>query len=86
MKAVKPPREVVLEKLRLIAAEQNRVHVIPSDDRWAVKREGLSRASRVLGNKSKAIEIARELARKDSMEVIVHGSDGSVVQRERATP
>jgi len=84
MSTVTPPRDVVLERLRRVAAEQNRVHVIPSDDRWAVKREGLSRASRVLRDKEKAIELARSFARKDSMEVIVHGRDGSVQKRETA--
>lgn len=82
MNTVTPPRDIVLERLRHIAAEQNRVHVIPSDGRWAVKREGLSRASRVLGDRKKAIELARSLARKDSMEVIVHRKDGSVQRRE----
>jgi hypothetical protein len=31
-----------------------------------------------------AIELARSFARKDSMEVIVHGRDGSVQKRETA--
>ena len=85
MNTVKPPREVVLEKLRHVAAEKNRIHVIPDNGRWSVKREGLSRASRVLGDKSEAIELARSLARGDSMEVIVHGRDGSVQKREVST-
>ena len=84
MNTLKPPREIVLEKLRHVAAEKNRVHVIPDNGRWSVKREGLSRASRVLGDKSKAIELARSLARRNSMEVIVHDKDGSVLRREVA--
>ncbi len=82
MNTFRPPREVVLKKLRHIAAEKNRVHVIPDDGRWAVKREDSSRASRVFRERSEAIELARALARKGAMEVIVHGKDGSVLKRE----
>jgi hypothetical protein len=76
MQTARPPKEVVLEKLRLVATEQNRVHVIPSNGSWAVKREDRRRASRVLADKKEAIELARSLARKHSMVgIVVHGRD-----------
>ncbi len=78
MNTARPSTEAVVKRLRAVAAERNRIHVIPSNGRWAVMREDLSRASRVLGEKSKAIEMARALAREGSMAVVIHGRDGSV--------
>lgn len=66
-------------------AAKKRVHVISEKKRWAVKKEGLSRASRVYSTKAKAICSARRLKSVGS-DVIVHRSDGSILKWEKALP
>lgn len=56
-------------------------HVIPHDDRWAVKPEGGERASSVHDTQEQAVEQATELAKHQQSEVLVHGSDGTIRAR-----
>ena len=58
-------------------------HVVPSDSGWAVRGEGNSRASSVHSTQKGAIDAAREQARKQGSEMIIHGRDGKI--RERNT-
>lgn len=52
------------------------------DGDWEVQREGSQHPTRVTERKSDAERIARDLARRDSVEVIVQGSDGRIKQRD----
>lgn len=54
------------------------IHVAPHPDGWAVKREGGERASSVHGRKEDALDAGRELARKDEVELVIHGRDGKI--------
>ncbi len=56
-------------------------HVVPHDNRWAVKPEGGDRASSVHDNQEEAVERATELARHQKSEVLVHGQDGTIRSR-----
>ena len=58
-------------------ADNRPVHVIHRDDVWAVEREGASRASSV-GHATQAVaaDTARETARREHAERIVHGLTG----------
>ncbi|MCP4593480.1 MAG: DUF2188 domain-containing protein [bacterium] len=58
------------------------MHVIRSDRGWAVTRAGAKRATRVLPDKEDAIKLARSLAVRDSMELMVHGPNGNMLTRE----
>lgn len=58
-------------------------HVVPKDGGWAVRGEGNSRASSTHETQKSAIEKARGKAQKDGSEVIIHGRDGKI--RERNT-
>lgn len=64
-------------------ADNRPVHVIHRDDGWAVEREGASRASSV-GHATQAVaaDTARETARREHAERIVHGPDGQVRRRD----
>ena len=62
---------------------KKRQHVVYSDGKWTVRRAGAARASRTFATQQEAIEVARELARRDESEVYVHGRDGRI--RERST-
>lgn len=54
------------------------IHVVPHPDGWAVKREGAERASSVHERKVDALEAGRALARKDEVELVIHGKDGKI--------
>lgn len=48
------------------------------DDRWQVKRESASRASRVFDTQSEAESFGRDLARREGAEFVLTGRDGAV--------
>lgn len=54
------------------------IHVVPHEDGWATLRERAERASRVVDTQADAIERAREQARRDQVEVVVHRRDGTI--------
>jgi uncharacterized protein YdaT len=54
------------------------VHVVPRDGGWAVRREKAERDSSHHPTQEKAIERAREIARRDGLEVVIHGRDGKI--------
>lgn len=58
-------------------------HVVPHGDDWAVKGAGNSKATRVVGTQAEAIELAREIAKSQGSEMLIHGKDGQI--RERNT-
>ena len=58
-------------------------HVIPAKDGWAVKSAGSSRATKVFGTQREAIERGREIARNQRSELLIHGRDGRI--REKNT-
>jgi hypothetical protein len=58
------------------------VHVVPrSDGRWAVERAGAERASSVYDTQAEARDAGRDLARSDHTELLVHGRDGQIRER-----
>ena len=54
------------------------IHVVPHQAGWAVKREGGQRASAVTDTKAEADKIGRGLARKDGVELVIHGKNGRI--------
>lgn len=54
------------------------VHVVPHPDGWATKREGASRAGVVTDTQAQAIERAREQAKRQQVEVVIHRKDGTI--------
>ena len=57
-------------------------HVVPHGDGWAVRPEGGSRASSNHSTQAGATERAREIARKQQTELVVHGRDGRIRVRD----
>ena len=52
-------------------------HVTPRPDgQWQVKAEGNTRATAVTSTQREAISIAREIARNQQSELVIHGKDG----------
>lgn len=58
-------------------------HVVPHGDDWAVKGAGNSKATKVVGTQAEAIELAREIAKNQGSEMLIHGRNGQI--RERNT-
>ncbi len=58
-------------------------HVVTHREGWAVKSEGAERATKVVPTQGEAIGIAREIALNNNAEVVIHGRDGQI--RERNT-
>lgn len=56
-------------------------HVIPSGDRWAVRRAGSSRSSRVFDTQREAISAATGIARSQGVALYIHGRDGLIRER-----
>lgn len=59
-------------------SKSKRIHVTPRPEGWAVQREKGDRASALTDTKAEAEKIARDLAKKDEGEVIIHGKDGKI--------
>ncbi len=57
-------------------------HVVPHDDGWAVRGEGNERVTSVHDTQGEAIEVAREIARNQESELLVHGRDGRIRERD----
>ena len=59
-----------------------KVHVVPNGDSWAVKTEKSERAYRVTITQKEAIEIAREVAKNQQSELIIHRPTGEIRQKD----
>ena len=59
------------------------VHVLPSDKGWRVETEGSSRPRSTHRTQAEARQAARKLARRNKVELLVHGRNGRI--RERNT-
>lgn len=66
-------------------AKRKNVHVVPRSDGWVIRKEGNSRATSVHKTQRDAVEAARELARAQSTELVIHGRDGRIRNRDSYT-
>jgi len=57
-------------------------HVVPHGDDWAVKGAGNSKATSVHSTQEGAIEKARDIARNQQSELLIHGSNGRIRERD----
>lgn len=60
----------------------NNVHIVPHSDGWAVKIEGNDRATSVHDTQQQAIDAGRERARREESELLIHGRDGRIRDRD----
>jgi len=58
-------------------------HVVPHHEGWAVKGAGNQRATSVHKTQSEAIKDARDIAQNQKSEMLIHGRNGQI--RERNT-
>jgi uncharacterized protein YdaT len=57
-------------------------HVVPHSDGWAVRPAGGSRASSVHDTQREAIDRAREISRNQGTELLIHGRDGRIRDKD----
>ncbi|MBA3972257.1 MAG: DUF2188 domain-containing protein [Bacteroidetes bacterium] len=61
-------------------------HVVPSGNDWAVKGAGNEKATKVVSTQKEAIQIAREIAQNQKSEVVIHGPDGQIREKNSYGP
>lgn len=57
-------------------------HVVPQKGRWAVKGAGSSRATSLHETQAEAIAAARSIARNQETELLIHGRNGQIRDRD----
>lgn len=57
-------------------------HVVPRSGQWAVLGEGNERASSVRRTQERAIRDAVRIARHERSEVVIHGRDGKIRDKD----
>lgn len=57
---------------------QERLHVVPHDEGWAVKAENTSGPESTHSTQREAIDAARELCRKQESDLVIHRADGTI--------
>ncbi len=63
-------------------ANGENLHVVPRIDGWAVRSEGHSRAVSIHNSQREAINAARTIARQTAAQVVIHGRDGRIRERD----
>lgn len=54
------------------------IHVVPHKNGWATKKEHAQRAGVVTETQREAIDRAREQAKREHVEVVIHGTNGKI--------
>lgn len=57
-------------------------HVVPHSGGWAVRGAGNERATSVHGTQSEAIAHARGIAQNQHSELLIHGRNGQIRERD----
>ena len=53
-------------------------HVVPHDEKWAIKGEGNAKVTKIVDTQKEAINIAREISRNQQSELIIHRPNGQI--------
>jgi len=57
-------------------------HVVPSNGQWQVKRQGSEKATKNFETQKQAIDYARSIAIKQQSELVIHGRDGRIRDKD----
>ena len=58
------------------------VHVVRHGDDWAARRPNTDRVSKVFDTQKRAIDYARDVAKRDHSELLIHNREGQIRQRD----
>ena len=53
-------------------------HVVPHNDAWGVKGAGNTRITKTADTQKQAIDIAKEIAKNQKSEVVIHRPNGQI--------
>ncbi len=56
-------------------------HVVPHDEEWAIKGEGNEKYTGIYATQAEAIERAKQIAKNNNADVIIHRKDGTIRDR-----
>jgi len=57
-------------------------HVVPVGKKWGVRGEGNSRITKITKTQGDAINIARDIAKNQKTEVVIHRKDGRIRDKD----
>ena len=57
-------------------------HVVPHNGDWAVKGAGNEKATKVVETQKEAIQIAREISKNQGSELLIHGKNGQIRDKD----
>ena len=57
-------------------------HVVPHQDRWAVRKSGSDRVTEVFDTQRQAIDRGRGISQNQGSELFIHGRDGRIRERD----
>lgn len=60
-------------------------HITPTENGWALKKQGAERASKTAATKAEIVKLASELLEGKTASLKIHKEDGSI-QEERTYP
>ena len=58
------------------------IHVLPVGDQWMVRREGVEEPLSTHPTQAEATAAARAQAKTDKVELVIHGQDGHIREKE----
>lgn len=58
--------------------DEARFHVVPHDERWAIKKEGNDHPEFTTDKKSEAVQKAKDLAKEAGTFVYIHNEEGRI--------
>ncbi len=61
-------------------------HVVPKGKDWAVKGAGNKKATKTVPTQEKAIKVAKKIAKHKESEVVIHGKDGKIRDKDSYGP
>lgn len=61
-------------------------HVVPHEDGWAVRGAGNNRVTSTHDTQGAAIDAATPIARREKSEVVIHGRDGKIRDKDSYGP
>jgi hypothetical protein len=57
-------------------------HVVPHGKDWAVKGAGNEKSTKIVPTQKQAIDIAREIAKNQQSELIIHNKEGKIRDKD----
>lgn len=57
-------------------------HVVKKGKDWAVKGAGKQKATKIVRTQKQAIEVAKGIAKNQKSEVVIHGRDGKIRDKD----